>query len=178
MMYNYTNPYAANPNQAYANYQQQLANLQAQYPGYNFNFNQPQQMPPAQPQQQAAPQAMFLQPNGSLFSIDNVDQLSNVPVQEGTISGVIFPSANMMYLKSMQNGKPVILTYSLTNTEAVKAKEEEIIVKPKEDNFKVETNQNLSILGETATKLWTEVETLKEKLAKIYEQLGVDDSGK
>lgn len=181
-MYNSYNPYGSfNPNQnAYASYQQQLAQLQAQYPGLSPNggYSNPQQA--AQPQN-FQPQQIFLQPNGSLFSIDNVEQLSNVPVTEGSISCVIFPNANMMYLKSMQQGKPVLLTYSLSSTEAVKANDpKEVMDKATPvvvDDFRETATKQINLLGDTNLKLWQEVEGLKKKLSDIYKQLGVEDNG-
>lgn len=171
------NPYANLVNQNY-NIPSQNAfnNLMQQYQQYQ----QPQSMqqPQINMQQQSQPQNLFLQPSGSLYNIDNIDQLSNVPVQEGQVSCVIFASANMVYLKTLQGGKPVLLNYNLTNTEPKPAKQEEVVAdKPvKKEEFEHKTNENINILSDNTVKLWKEIEDLKKKLGEIYSQLGVEST--
>ena len=66
-----------------------------------------------QPQQNFAqfqtPQ-MFPQPNGNIYSINSSNELTNIPVGVG-LSAALCLSENMLYLKSIQNGNPVIWSY-------------------------------------------------------------------
>ena len=84
-----------------------------------LNPQQMMQQPALQPMQQQAPpvQQFFAQPSGQLFSINNANELQTIPVQEGAISAIINPNENMLYLKTLQNGKPVVLDYQLKSAE-------------------------------------------------------------
>lgn len=71
----------------------------------NNYFNQPM------PQYQA--QQFFPQPQGNVFLINNTLEVANVPVSSG-LSIALCMSEGIMYLKSLQNGNPVLMAYNLT----------------------------------------------------------------
>lgn len=90
----------------------------------------PQQMIPMQNTQQ-----LFLQSQGNLYMINNPLEISNVPVGTG-LSAAISLSEGLMYLKSMQNGIPMVIGYKLSPIENISTqnnqenlKEEKVINK-------------------------------------------------
>ena len=93
------------------------------YPNYPFTPQQPQQ-----PQPQAAAPTMpqfnqiqpniFLQPVGNLFSLSTASDINNVPAGANVSVGLCL-SENLMYIKSFQNGAPMLLGYRLSPIEGV-----------------------------------------------------------
>ena len=90
----YTNPNAIQPTRAAAPMQQ-----------FNFNQFQPQLSQP-----------IFPQPSGNIYFVNNSLEVANIPVGVGT-SAVLCLSENLIYLKSMQNGMPMILAYRINPLE-------------------------------------------------------------
>lgn len=58
----------------------------------------------------------FPQPQGNVYIINNSMEIANIPVGGG-ISAALCPSEAIMFLKSMQNGAPTLLAYTLTPCE-------------------------------------------------------------
>jgi hypothetical protein len=54
----------------------------------------------------------FPQPQGNVYMINNSMEVANVPMGAG-ISVAICPSESLLYLKSMQNGTPSFMAYSI-----------------------------------------------------------------
>lgn len=79
---------------------------------YNY-FNQPAQ-PHNLPQYQT--NQMFPQPSGNVYTINSPSELTNIPVGVGLTVALCLPE-NMLYLKSIQNGNPVIWSYRLSSSE-------------------------------------------------------------
>ncbi len=73
-----------------------------------FNQNQPYQ--PYQATQ------YFPQPQGSIYMIANSSDIANVPVGAG-LSAAICLREGVMYLKTIQNGSPMLLGYRLSSLE-------------------------------------------------------------
>lgn len=69
-------------------------------------FNQNQGYQPYQATQ------YFPQPQGSIYMIANANDVANVPVGAG-LSAAICLRDNVMYLKTIQNGSPMLLGYRL-----------------------------------------------------------------
>lgn len=63
--------------------------------------------------------SMFPQPQGSLYILNNSMDAGNVPMSSG-ISAVVCPNENLLYLKSMSNGAPAIVAYTLVPYEPPK----------------------------------------------------------
>lgn len=77
-------------------------------PMQQFNYNQ------YQPQ---LSQPIFPQPSGNIYFVNNSLEVANIPVGVGT-SAVLCLSENTIYLKSMQNGMPMLLAYRINPLEA------------------------------------------------------------
>ena len=79
----------------------------------NFTpFNQNQTF---QPYQQVT--QYFPQPQGNIYMINNATDIANVPAGVG-LSAAIYPRDNILYLKTIQNGNPMLLAYRLTPLES------------------------------------------------------------
>lgn len=72
---------------------------------YPFGYAQPQ------PMQQI--QQMFPQPQGSVYSINELADIGNVPIGSTGLSVAICFQQQIMYIKSFQNGSPVIMAYRI-----------------------------------------------------------------
>lgn len=55
----------------------------------------------------------FPQPQGNVFMINNSMELANIPASTA-LTVALCPSESLMYLKSIQNGQPAVICYSLT----------------------------------------------------------------
>lgn len=77
-----------------------------QYPyqnSINNQFNQFQQI-----------QQMFPQPQGSVYSISSPLDIGNVPIGSTGLSVALCLNEGVMYIKSFQNGSPVIMSYRIS----------------------------------------------------------------
>jgi hypothetical protein len=59
-------------------------------------------------------QQMFPQPQGSVYSISAPTEIGNVPIGSTGLSVAICLNEQLMYIKSFQNGNPVIMAYRVT----------------------------------------------------------------
>lgn len=67
---------------------------------------------------QSAP--MFPQPNGNVYLIQNSLEVANIPTSGGLATVICMPE-NLMYIKTIQNGQPTLLAYTISPYEAPKA---------------------------------------------------------
>lgn len=109
------------------------------------------------------PQQFFAQPSGQLFSINNADELQTIPVQEGAISAVINPNENMLYLKTLQGGRPVVLDYQLKSASIASqaVQPEPVVEKPEEVEPVIEETPSDPV----------EVESLKKQIVDLNETI-------
>ena len=56
----------------------------------------------------------FIQPQGNLYMINNSNEINSVPVGLG-VSAAICLSEGIIYLKTIQNGAPMIIGYKLNS---------------------------------------------------------------
>ena len=70
--------------------------------GYNYGA----------PNMSYQPNAFFLQPHGSVYLIGSSLEVANVPMNNG-ISIALCLNEGLMYIKSMQNGTPNFMVYSI-----------------------------------------------------------------
>lgn len=77
------------------------------------NFQFPVQQLPGYNQLQQI-QQMFPQPQGSVYAINSPLELGNVPTGSTGLSVAICLAENLMYIKSFQNGQPVIMAYRVS----------------------------------------------------------------
>lgn len=87
------------------------------YLPYNQNQNQAQTFQPYSASQ------FFPQPQGSIYMINTSNDISNVPVGAG-LSAAICLREGVMYLKTIQNGSPMLLGYRLSSLEGGDTKQE------------------------------------------------------
>ena len=59
-------------------------------------------------------QQMFPQPQGSVYAINTPTEIGNVPIGSTGLSVAICFNEQIMYIKSFQNGNPVIMAYRVT----------------------------------------------------------------
>lgn len=59
-------------------------------------------------------QNMFPQPQGSVYAINSPLDIGNVPIGSTGLSVAICLAENLMYIKSFQNGQPVIMAYRVS----------------------------------------------------------------
>ena len=59
-------------------------------------------------------QQMFPQPQGSVYSINTPTEIGNVPIGSTGLSVAICFPEQLMYIKSFQNGNPVIMAYRVS----------------------------------------------------------------
>ena len=98
-------------------------------------------------------QQMFPQPQGSVYAINTPTEIGNVPIGSTGLSVAICFNEQLMYIKSFQNGNPVIMAYRVTPY-------------TKEENPQVPTpTQSVSPLEERIAKL----ENLLTKLTNTNE---------
>ena len=77
----------------------------------NYQYPNPQMLAQSQYQQI---QQMFPQPQGSVYSINSPIEIGNVPIGSTGLSVVLCLSEDIMYIKSFQNGAPVIMAYRVS----------------------------------------------------------------
>lgn len=73
---------------------------------------------PNNTQSQQINQQFLPTPQGSLYMINNPSELSNVPVGFGLSVAISF-SENLLYLKTIQNGVPVVVGYKISSLENI-----------------------------------------------------------
>lgn len=77
--------------------------------GYQIPYGQAQS--PAQFNSFRQIQDMFPQPQGSVYSISAPTEIGNVPIGSTGLSVALCFNEQLMYIKSFQNGNPVIMAY-------------------------------------------------------------------
>lgn len=112
-------------------------------PNYPFPVNQ---LPGYNQIQQI--QNMFPQPQGSVYAINSPLDIGNVPTGSTGLSVAICLAENLMYIKSFQNGQPVIMAYRVSPFQ----KEER---KAEETTPRVDVESRLSLLEEKLDKILT-----------------------
>ena len=80
--------------------------------GYQIPYGQGQA--PAQYNSFRQIQDMFPQPQGSVYQINTPTEIGNVPIGSTGLSVAICFQEQLMYIKSFQNGSPVIMAYRIT----------------------------------------------------------------
>lgn len=88
--------------------------LNYQYP----TTNQTQISSPTYPQIGNLP-SFFPQPIGNVYSLNTANEIGNIPAGTGVSIGLCLQEG-VMYVKSLQNGAPMLLEYKLNSTDAPK----------------------------------------------------------
>lgn len=117
---------------------------------YQFPYATPGSAPPPFAQIQQI-QQMFPQPQGSVYSINSPIEIGNVPIGSTGLSVALCLPENVMYIKSFQNGNPVIMTYRIAP------------FSKKDDP----NDANMSAAADHATATEQRLAALEEKLNKL-----------
>lgn len=161
------------------------------YPYFGQNGQAPapnQQMPPmpqaqSVPPNQSAPsflqnpnfqnvpmgQSLFPQPTGSVYNLGTASDIGNVPAGIGISVGLCLQE-NVMYIKALQNGSPMLLGYKLSPLEGTpNAQAPEPVVNSEETEALVRENKKLvEILKGHEDKILM----IESQLAKIKDKVG------
>ena len=115
-------------------------------------FNQNQTYQPYQATQ------YFLQPQGSIYMIASSNDIANVPVGAG-LSAAICLREGIMYLKTIQNGSPMLLAYRLA---------------PLENGEQIQDNANTNnIVCETDKKITAILQDYGKRIETLEKQAGI-----
>ncbi len=109
----------------------------------NYQYPQYQQITPY-----AQIQQMFPQPQGSVYSINSPIEIGNVPIGSTGLSVALCLTDDIMYIKSFQNGQPVIMAFSVKPFQKSEKTEDK-----KETSQSSNIEQRLSKLEELITKM-------------------------
>ena len=110
-------------------------------------------------------QQMFPQPQGSVYSINSPIELGNVPIGSTGLSVVLCLNEDVMYIKSFQNGSPVIMAYRVSPYQKEQSPQS------------TSTTQTTSIPNPLEERL-TKLEELVTKLTKPVEEQPKKSGGK
>ena len=108
-------------------------------------------------------QIVFPQPVGNVYNLNSASDIGNVPFG-GNVSVGLCLSENIIYIKSLQNGNPMLLGYRLNPIENL--------------NTNSQTNQNLNSdnrleeLIATLNENNKKIDLLEKQVAKIKEKIG------
>ena len=78
----------------------------------NFNTQQPYIGTQAMPQYYQQTPQLFPTPQGNVYFINNSLEIANIPMGTG-FSAALCLSEKLLYLKTLQNGNPMLLVYNL-----------------------------------------------------------------
>ena len=136
----------------------------------NFqNFQLQQNQPTNQPNSQAAQinnmmlpnyqqnTILFPQPIGNVYNLNSAADIVNVPTGAGVSLGLCL-NENLLYIKSLQNGTPALLTYKLGSIEATNTSEEEY----NKNNEKI--NRILNSFEDRFSNLEKQIHNITEKV--------------
>lgn len=70
---------------------------------------------PQMPQSASGFSQMFPKPQGAVYTINNPIEVGSVPIGSTGFSVALCLPDNLMYIKSFQNGAPVIIPYALSS---------------------------------------------------------------
>lgn len=104
------------------------------------------------------PAQYFPQPQGNIYMLGNSSEMVNVPIGSG-LSAAICLRESVMYLKTLQNGNPVILAYKLNPLEGNLEQNQSVANGP--------ITQQASVEGSLEQKILTILNEFDERLKKI-----------
>ena len=125
-----------------------------------FNMNQ-------QPYQMG--QSLFPQPTGGVYNLSTASDIGNVPAGMGISVGLCLPE-NIIYIKALQNGSPMLLGYRLIpiegqpNSSQPDSSQTDQIA----EELRKENKQLVDVIKEHNEK----IQLLENQLVKIKEKIG------
>lgn len=127
----------------------------------SFSQNQNQNYPYQTPQ-------FFPQPQGNVYMLGSSSEMVNVPIGSG-LSAAVCLRESVMYLKTIQNGSPVILAYRLSPLEGSLEQSQ-----PVTNGMAV---QQTGTEGNLEQKILTILNGFDERLKKIEGGVAIDKKG-
>jgi len=113
----------------------------------SFQYNPPQGS--AQFGTNFQTQQFFPQPQGSVYVINNSAEISTIPMGSG-ISTAICMSEGLMFLKTLQNGNPILMAYKIV------------------PYSQEQSNNSNNVISKESTE---ELQTLKNRVEEIEKKL-------
>ena len=99
-------------------------------------------------------QDMFPQPQGSVYSINTPTEIGNVPIGSTGLSVAICFAEQLMYIKSFQNGNPVIMAYRvIPYSKEERVEETSNVPEPSLEDRLSRLEQQLSLIINKATEV-------------------------
>ena len=93
-------------------------------------------------------QQMFPQPQGSVYSINSPLDIGNVPIGSTGLSIALCMPEQLMYIKSFQNGNPIVMAYRVSPFQKNSDQKENVEQKSDKDIM-----ERLALLEEKINKL-------------------------
>ena len=85
------------------------------------------------------------QPIGNIYNLNTASEIYNIPAGNNTSVGICL-NEQVMYLKSYQNGYPVIVGYRLTPLEVANSTTQQAAAQQEDNNLTNELNLNIKDL--------------------------------
>jgi hypothetical protein len=149
----------------YPYYNQMPANNSGnQIPQNNTQNNIPQQMPQMNynqmmNQQYQRQQTLFPSPIGNVYSLNTAADIENVPAGMNMSLGLCLQE-NILYIKALQNGSPMLLGYRLLPLEGGPSSSQ----KGEKEEISSEVYQKLEELSDRFAELEEQVNKIKAKI--------------
>lgn len=116
-------------------------------------------------------QSLFPQPTGGVYNLSTASDIGNVPAGIGISVGLCLPE-NIMYIKALQNGSPMLLGYRLSPIEgqatSSQTQSEPIQTDQVTEELKKENKHLVDVLKEHNEK----IQLLESQLVKIKDKIG------
>lgn len=146
------------------------------YPFFGQSNQPTTSVPPMAPQPQSAPQfnnqqylmqsqTLFPQPTGSVYNLQTASDIGNIPAGIGISVGLCLQE-NIMYIKALQNGSPMILGYRLIPIEGHAGAT--AAVPDTSTNYEQENKRLIEVIKGHDEK----IQLLENQLVKIKEKVG------
>lgn len=129
-----------------------MANNYSNYPQIGQN-SMPQQMPQQMYPTMVNVPSFFPQPIGNVYSLQTASEIGNIPAGNGLSVGLCL-SEGILYIKSLQNGAPMLVEYYLKSAEGGRPQ-----------------NEADAAPSEETKKIYAILEKYEEKISKLENQI-------
>lgn len=126
--------------------------MAANYPNYQINQQPTQMSPQSFPQVSNLP-SFFPQPIGNVYNLNTANDIGNIPAGTGVSIGLCLQEG-VMYVKSLQNGAPMLLEYKLNANDVSR------------------TPETSSAAAEELKKIASSFKTFEEKFTALESEIG------
>lgn len=117
-------------------------------------------------------QPIFPQPSGNIYFINNSLEVANIPVGVGTSAVLCLPE-NLIYLKSMQNGMPMLLGYKISPLETpTTTSTQEEPQQPTQPTVTAAPPQYEEDITKFKEEFNNKIKTLEDSIVKLQEKIG------